>query len=130
MNCPLELAKPLAYWLLTFGCVLALVTAFEPEPTGAWHLATGYLIFGLIPYIVYGSFTDILNGCTLVIAGSILLVSDLLARFGADITSAARGDNVYAAIWLCLFLVLLVLPLGVALGKLLSRRLSSGLHSD
>ena len=129
MNCPLELARPLAYWMVTFGCVLALVTAFEPEPTGAWHLATGYLIFGLIPYIVYGSITDILNGCTLVIAGSILLVSDLLARFGADITSAARGDNVYAAIWLCLFLVLLVLPLGVALGKLLSRMLSSSLHS-
>ena len=129
MNCPLELAKPLAYWLVTLGCVLALVTAFEPEPTGAWHLATGYLVFGLIPYIVYGSFTDILNGCTLVIAGSILLVSDLLARFGADITSAAR-ENVYAAIWLCLFLVLLVLPLGVALGKLLSRMQSSGLHSD
>jgi hypothetical protein len=129
MNCPLELSRQLAYWLVTFGCVLALVTAFEPEPTGAWHLATGYLIFGLIPYIVYGSFTDILNGCTLVIAGSILLVSDLLARFGADITSAAR-DSVYEAIWLCLFLVLLVLPLGVALGKLLSRMQSSGLHSD
>jgi hypothetical protein len=129
MNCPLELSRQLAYWLVTFGCVLALVTAFEPETTGAWHLATGYLIFGLIPYIVYGSFTDILNGCTLVIAGSILLVSDLLARFGADITSAAR-DSVYAAIWLCLFLVLLVLPLGVALGKLLSRMQSSGLHSD
>ena len=120
MNCPLELAKPLAYWLVTFGCVLALVTAFEPELTGAWHLAAGYLVCGLIPYIVYGSFTDILNGCTLVIAGSVLLASDLLARFGADITSAAR-DNVYAAIWLCLFLVLLVLPLGIALGKLLSK---------
>ena len=127
MNCPLELAKPLAYWLVTFGCVLALVTAFEPEPTGAWHLATGYLIFGLIPYIVYGSFTDILNGCTLVIAGGVLLASDLLARFGADITSATR-DNVYAAIWLCLFLVLLVLPVSVVLGKLLSRMLSSSLH--
>ena len=41
MNCSLELAKPLAYWLVTFGCVLALVTAFEPELTGAWHLAAG-----------------------------------------------------------------------------------------
>ena len=49
MNCPLELAKPLAYWLVTFGCVLALVTAFEPEPTGAWQLAAGYLVCGLIP---------------------------------------------------------------------------------
>ncbi|MEA3244055.1 MAG: hypothetical protein U9Q19_11565 [Pseudomonadota bacterium] len=128
MNCPLELARPLAYWVVTFGCVLAVVTAFEPEPTGAWHLAAGYLVCGLIPYIVYGSFTDILNGCTLVIAGSLLLASDLLARFGANITSAVR-DDVHAAIWLCLFLVLLVLPLGVALGKLLSRIFSSGLHS-
>ena len=127
MNCPLELAKLLAYWLVTFGCVLALVTAFEPEPTGAWHLAAGYLVCGLIPYIVYGSLTDILNGCTLVIAGSILLVSDLLTRFGAGITATAR-DEVHAAIWLCLFLVLLVLPLGIALGKLLSRTLSSRLH--
>jgi hypothetical protein len=127
MNCPQELARPLAYWLVTFGCVLSLVTAFEPEPTGAWHLAAGYLVFGLIPYIVYGSFTDILNGCTLVIAGSILLVADLLARFGAGITATAR-DDVHAAIWLCLFLVLLVLPLGIALGKLLSRMLSSHLR--
>jgi len=122
MNCPLELARQLAYGLVAVGCVLALVTAFEPEPTGAWHLAAGYLVCGLIPYIVYGSFTDILHGCTLVIAGSVLLASDLLARLVADITSAA-GDNLYAAIWLCLFLVLLVLPLGVALGKLLSRTL-------
>ena len=120
MNCPLELARQLAYLLVAAGCVLALVTAFEPEPTEAWHLAAGYLVCGLIPYIVYGSLTNILNSCTLVIAGSVLLASDLLARFGADITSAAR-DNDHAAVWLCLFLVLLVLPLGVALGKLLSR---------
>jgi hypothetical protein len=51
MNCPLELAKPLACWLVTFGCVLALVSAFEPEATGAWHLVAGYLVLGLIPYI-------------------------------------------------------------------------------
>ena len=99
MNFPLELARPLAYWLMMLGYVLALVTAFEPEPTCAWHLATGYLASGLIPYIVYGSFTDILDGCTIVIAGSILLASDLL-----------------------------VLPLGVAPGKLLSKMQSSSLH--
>ena len=27
MNCPLELARPLAYWLVTFGCVLPLGVA-------------------------------------------------------------------------------------------------------
>jgi hypothetical protein len=45
MHCPLEQARQLAYWLVTFGCVLALVTAFESEPTGAWHLAAAYLVW-------------------------------------------------------------------------------------
>jgi hypothetical protein len=62
-------------------------------------------------------------------ACSILLTADLAARFGAGITSAER-DNVYAAIWLCLFLVLLVLPFGAALGKLFSRILSSSQNFD
>jgi len=31
MNCPLELAKQLAYWLVIVGCVLALVTAIKPS---------------------------------------------------------------------------------------------------
>ena len=122
MTCPLELAKPLAYWLVICGCLLATVTAFEPEPTGAWHLVAGFLMTGLIPYIVYGSFTEILQGCPLMLAGTGLLVTDLLARFVFDITAAGQA-SVFPAIWLCTLLVLLVLPVGAALGGLLVRML-------
>lgn len=123
MNCPLQLAKPLAYWLVVFGCLLAVVTAFEPVVTGAYHLDAGFLVCGLIPYIVYGSFTDILDGCTLVMAGCILLAMDLGARLVFNITSAAQHD-VLIAVWLCTLLVLAILPAGILIGKLLGRMLT------
>ena len=75
MNCPLEMAKPLSYWLVTCGCILALASSLAPEPTGAYHLSAAFLMTGLmtglIPYIVYGSLTDILQGCNLAAAGLI-----------------------------------------------------------
>lgn len=122
MNCPLEMAKPLSYWLVTCGCILALASSLAPEPTGAYHLSAAFLMTGLIPYIVYGSLTDILQGCSLAAAGLILLATDLLARFVFNITSAG-ASGVITAIWLCTLLVLLVLPVGAALGRLLVRML-------
>ena len=122
MNCPLEMAKPLSYWLVTCGCILALASSLAPEPTGAYHLSAAFLMTGLIPYIVYGSLTDILQGCNLVAAGLILLATDLLARFVFNITNTGES-GVITAIWLCTLLVLLVLPMGAALGRLLVRML-------
>lgn len=123
MVCRQEIAKPLAYGLVTLGCILALVTALAPLPTGAYRLSAGFLMLGATPYIVYGSLTEIVKGCTLATAGIFMLAVDLLARFGANITSADQ-TGVIPAIWLCLLLVLLVLPVGAAVGKLLSRMLS------
>jgi len=120
MNCSQAIFRPLSGWIVVFGSLLAVASAFEPEPTGAWHLAGAYLVCGLIPYIVYGSFMDILGGCTLVIAGGLLLAADLFARFDSGITAGA-DSTAYAAIWLSLILTGLVLPLGMALGKLFSR---------
>jgi len=120
MNCPLGMTRPLAYWLIIFGCMLALAASLAPEPTGAYHLSAAFLMTGLIPYIVYGCLTDILQGCSLAAAGLVLLSADLLARLVFNITSAGASD-IITAIWLCTLLVLLVLPAGAALGKLLVR---------
>jgi hypothetical protein len=122
MNCPLEMAKPLSYWLVACGCILALASSLAPEPTGAYHLSAAFLMTGLVPYIVYGSLTDILQGCSLAAAGLILLATDLLARFVFNITNTGES-GVITAIWLCTLLVLLVLPMGAALGRLLVRML-------
>ncbi|MEN8108225.1 MAG: hypothetical protein ABFS22_09485 [Pseudomonadota bacterium] len=123
MKCQLETVKPLAYLLVIVGCMLALVTALAPLPTGSYKLSAGFLIFGMIPYVVYGSLTETLKGCSLATAGIFLLTADLLARYGADITSAGQ-TGVSMAIGLSLLLILIVLPMGAAVGKLLSRMLS------
>ena len=120
MDCPLEMARPLAYWLIVCGCILALAASLAPEATGAYHLSAAFLMIGVVPYIVYGCLTDILQGCSLAVAGLVLLAADLLARFAFNITSAGASD-INTAIWLCTLLVLLVLPVGAVLGKLLTR---------
>jgi uncharacterized membrane protein len=120
MRCMQERIQALAYGLVLFGCLTAVITAFEPEPTGAWHLVAAYLVCGLIPYIVYGSLTTLLDGCTLLLAGVAVLTTDLIARLVFAVTAAAQPD-LLAPVWLCTLLVLAVLPLGVLGGKLAGR---------
>ena len=112
------ITRPLAYWIVTFGCVLALVTAFAPQLNGGWHLLAAWLVCGLIPYIVYGSLTAVLDGCTLLTAGAVLLGADLVARLVFRLTAAAQAALV-TPVWLCMLLVLVVLPAGILFGKLL-----------
>lgn len=80
-----EIAKPLAYVIVTVGCILAMVTALAPLSTGSYKLSGVFLVLGIIPYIVYGTFTELLQSCTLISAGLVLLAVDFLARFGAQI---------------------------------------------
>jgi len=120
MNSAPDLIRTLAYGVVLLGCLLAVITAFEPEPTGAWHLVAAYLVCGLIPYLVYGSLTTLLDGCTLLLAGAALLTADLIARLAFAVTAAAQPD-LLAPVWLCTLLVLAVLPLGVLTGKLVGR---------
>lgn len=107
MACDDRRAKRVAYLLVMLGCVLALVVSLQPQPTGAFHLSGAYLLCGLLPYVAYGSFTDIMSGWLLVVAGWALLILDLAARLLLCIDAAAEPDSPmpYA---LCALLVLLV----------------------
>jgi len=120
MNAPAERARALAYGLVLAGCLLSLVTAFEPQATGAWHLSAAWLMCGLIPYIVYGSVTAILDGCARVTAGVLLLGADLVARCALGLSAAAHPDPV-TPVWLITVLVLGILPAGILAGTLLDR---------
>jgi len=102
------------------GCLLATATAFEPQPTGAFHLAGIWLFCGLIPYVVYGSFTTLLHHCILLTTGILLLGTDLVARAGYGFTAAANPDPL-APVWLASALSAAVLPAGALLGMLLGR---------
>ena len=120
MNASYAAAPALAYPVITGGCLLAVVTAFEPQATGAWHLAGTWLFCGLIPYIVYGSFSTVLDGCTLLVTGIVLIAVDLTARAGIGFTAAANPDPL-TPIWLATVLVLGILPACALAGKLLGR---------
>ena len=115
-----EIAKPLAYVIVTLGCILALVTALAPLPTGSYKLSGIYLILGIIPYIVYGTFTELLKCCTLIGAGLVILTVDLLARFGAQVIHVAHASAM-PALYLCLVLTLLAFPVGALLGHLVAK---------
>ncbi|MGB5472902.1 MAG: hypothetical protein WBQ78_05455 [Gammaproteobacteria bacterium] len=120
MHCLQDVERLLVHLLVLTGCLLAVVTAFEPQATGAWHLVAAWMMCGLIPYIVYGSITTILDGCTLLTAGLVLLTADLVARYGLGLTAAAQPD-LQAPVWLSTVLVLAVLPAGTLVGTWLSR---------
>jgi hypothetical protein len=121
MACPVALAHPVSYLLVTAGSLLAAATSFEPQLTGAYRLAFGYLLCGLIPYIVYGSFSQILDGCALLLAGLMLFGVDVTARLTWDIHAAGQAD-LLPAIGLCTVLVLVVFPAAAMLGRLAGRR--------
>ena len=115
-----EIAKPVAYWIITAGCVLAAVTVMAPLPTGSYKLSGTFFLLGITPYIVYGSFTETLKCCPLIGAGTVLLLADLVARFGAQIIHTNHASAM-PALYLSLILTLLVIPAGAAVGKLAAK---------
>lgn len=119
MKAPREIAKPVAYWIVATGCVVALLSAFAPMPTGAYWLSGGFLLLGITPYIVYGSITQIVGCCPLLGAGIALLAVDLAARLAGIVYTAHAG--LMPAVYLCLALLLLVIPAGVAVGALAAK---------
>jgi hypothetical protein len=72
----------MTYWIVTVGCILATVTVLAPLPTGAYKLSGAFLMLGITPYIVYGSFTEVFKCCPLIGAGIALPLADLMACFG------------------------------------------------
>ena len=77
-------------------------------------------MLGIMPYIVYGSFTEVLKCCPLIGAGIALLLADLVARFGIQIIHTDHASAM-PAVYLSLVLTLLVIPAGAAVGKLAAK---------
>ncbi len=112
-----SIAKPVAYAVIVAGCILALITALAPQPTGAYRLSGTFLALGVLPYVVYGSFTSMLKCCPLIGAGMALLLIDLAARFGAQVIHIDHASAM-PAFYLSLVLTVLVIPAGVLIGNL------------
>lgn len=69
--------RPFAFFVIALGVILAFAAAVVPHYDAGYTLLLSVLLTGLLPYLVYGLFTDIVRGWTLLIVGALL--------FGVDI---------------------------------------------
>ncbi len=85
--------RPFAYLIITLGVMLAFAAAVVPHYDAGYTLLLSVLIIGLLPYIVYGLFTDIVRGWPLLIAGALLIGVDV----GVKIPERFLHYNEYAS---------------------------------
>ncbi|HYA38158.1 MAG TPA: hypothetical protein VEI74_07835 [Candidatus Methylomirabilis sp.] len=66
-----------AYLVIILGGVLSFLIAVTPFYGAGYTLRLDILLMGLLPYVVYGLFTDVVRGWALLIAGALILGIDL-----------------------------------------------------
>lgn len=116
-------AKGIAYVIIGIGCVFSLITAIVPHAPGAFRVAYGLFFLGLLPYFVYLCLTEMLHDTALVIPGAFICGVDVCVKVFAYLSYGSLADN-NVLVYLPLVLTLLILPLGVALGKQMTKQSS------
>jgi hypothetical protein len=66
-----------AWFIIAFGAALGFAGAVVPHFTAGYRLHLGVLFAGLLPYVVYASFSDVVRGWALLATGALLLGIDL-----------------------------------------------------
>ena len=119
MNHELDM-RPVAYGVIILGCLLSFVAAVVPHYTAGHKLLFGVLLTGLTPYVVYGALTEILKGWMLAAPGILLLAVDAAIKIPDRLLSIADYPTTavnFAPLWL----VLIVLPVGMGVGRWIQR---------
>ncbi|MHB8741911.1 MAG: hypothetical protein ACYC9L_02190 [Sulfuricaulis sp.] len=66
-----------AFIIIASGCLLILASAVVPFFDSGDELHGSVLLVGLLPYVIYGFFTDVVRGWAVLIAGTLMLGIDL-----------------------------------------------------
>ena len=66
-----------AYLVIALGVMLSFVTAVVPHYATGHTLLLGVALAGLLPYVVYGLFCDLVRGWWLLITGALIFGVDL-----------------------------------------------------
>lgn len=70
----------IAYFFIALGIALSFAAAVVPFFTARHSLRLGVLLAGVLPYVVYGSLSDLERGRPLLWVGILLIAGDLLAK--------------------------------------------------
>lgn len=66
-----------AWFIIASGAALSFAAAAVPHFDTGYRLHLGVLFAGLLPYVVYGVFSDVVRGWALLATGALLLGIDL-----------------------------------------------------
>lgn len=113
--------RPIAYVIGLFGTALSFVASVVPHYGAGHRLLFGVLLAGLLPYVTYLAFSDILRGWPLLPVGLLILTIDLVVKIPERFLhydGYADGTVYYVP----LVTTLVVLPLALGGGALLERR--------
>jgi len=72
--------RPLAYLIIVLGACLAFAAAVVPFYETGYLLRLDVLVISLLPYLVYGLFTDVVRGGALLVAGVLVFGVDLAVK--------------------------------------------------
>lgn len=110
----------LASLIVVIGSALAFALAVVPFYRAAYQLDTALLLFGLLPYVVYGSFVFLVRGWSLVLTGVLVLVIDVAVKIPARL---AYGDHYAQTVTdASLITAVVVLPVALAIGLVITAR--------
>jgi hypothetical protein len=110
-----------AFVIVALGTVLAFAASVVPFYTAGHKLLAGLLLTSLLPYAVYGVFAEVMRGGPLLLAGILLLCTDLAVKIPQRFLhyDGYTDGWVYYTPILCTFVLL---PLVLGGGRLLERR--------
>lgn len=66
--------RPLAWWIIVAGLLLAFVSAVVPHYQAGYKLDYAVLLAGVLPYLIYGMAVPLLRAGPILLVGLILLI--------------------------------------------------------
>lgn len=112
-------ARRIAYIVLALGVVLAFAGSLVPHYDAGYRLSVALLIFQLLPYVIYSGLIIQKNGFAIAIPGILIILVDIYAQLQAWFYGLPEGSPLFD--YLPLWLTIVVLPAGWALGAILGK---------
>jgi hypothetical protein len=113
--------RPVAYLIILAGTALSFAAAVVPFYEAGYKLLTDVLLIGLLPYVVYGTFSEVVRGWTLLVAGALTLGVDAVVKVPERFWHY-DGYASGAVYWVPLLLAFVVLPVVLGIGCRLEGR--------
>jgi hypothetical protein len=113
--------RKFAYAVIILGVTFNFAIAVVPNDQVGYELNMITLAFGLMPYVVYGSFLDVVRGWLLALAGAAILAVDLLVKIPERYLDY-RAFHDHLVLYAPLLSTLILLPILLGIGVRIEKR--------